>query len=125
MHIAKLLEKKDKFKHAWVDYKKAYDMVPHSWIITAMGILGLADSIIGLIKQSTSKWKTNLYTDGKLLGSVPIRTGIFQCDSFSPLLFIIALLRLTRILRETGMGYQLETNGANISHLFFMGDLKL
>ena len=40
----------------WVDYKKAYDMVTHSWIITAMGKVGLADNIIGFIKQSMNKW---------------------------------------------------------------------
>ena len=71
-----------------------------------------------------NKWKTNLYADGKLLGSVPIRRGIFQGDSFPPLLFI-ASLPLTHILRETGMGYQLEKNGAKVNHLFFMDDLKL
>ena len=69
--------------------------------------------------------ETNLYADGKLLGSVPIRRGLFQGDSFSPLLFVIALLPLTHILRETGMGYQLEKNVAKVNHLFFMDDLTL
>ena len=110
---------------AWVDYKEAYDMVPHSWIIVTLGMIGLVDNIIGLIKQSMNKWKTNLYVDGKLLGSVPIRRGIFHGDSFSPLLFVIALLPLTHILRKTGMGYQLEKNGAKVNYLFFMDDLKL
>ena len=90
-----------------------------------MEMLGLADNIIGLIKQSMNKWKTKLYADGKILGSVPIRKGIFQGDSFSPLLFVIALLPLSHILRETGMGYQLEKNGAKVNHLLFMNDLKL
>ena len=75
----------------WVDYKKAYDVVPHSRIITTMGMVGLADNIIGLVKQSMNTWKTNLYADGKLLGSVPIKRGIFQGDLFSPLLFVITL----------------------------------
>ena len=109
---------------AWVDCKKAYDMAL-SWIITTMTMIGLADNIIGLIKQSMNRWKTNLYADGKLLGSVPIRRGIFQVDQFSPLLFVIALLSLSHILRETGMGYQLEKNGSKVNHLFFMDDLKL
>ena len=39
-----------------VDYKNAYDMVPHSWITTTMGKVGLADNIIGFIKQSMNKW---------------------------------------------------------------------
>ena len=118
-------KRKTNLSMAWVDYKKAYDMVPHSWIIATRGMVGLADNIIGLIKQSMNKWKTNLYADGKLLGSVSIRRGIFQGDSFSPLLFVIALLPLTHILRETGMGYQLEKNEAKVNHLFFMDDLKL
>ena len=68
-----------------------------------MGMVGLADNIIGLIEQSVIKWKTNLYTDGKLLGSVPIKRGIFQGDPFSPLLIVISLLLLTHISRETRM----------------------
>ena len=102
------MKRKTVLSMPWVDYKKDYDMVPHSWIITTMGMVDLAANIIGLIKESVNKWKTNLYADGKLLGSVPIRRGIFQGDSFSPLLFVIALLPLTHILRDTGMGYQLE-----------------
>ena len=110
---------------AWVDYKKAYELAPHSSIITTMRMVGLADNIIGLIKQSMNKWKTSLYADGKLLGLVPIRRGIFQGALSSPLLVVIVLLPLTHILRETGKGYQLEKNGAKVNHLFFMDDIKL
>ena len=74
-------------------------------------MVGLADNIIGLIKQGINKWKTNLYADGKLHGSVPIMWRIFQGDSCSPLLFVITLLPLAHILKGTGMGYQLEKNG--------------
>ena len=93
--------------------------------ITTVGTVDLADNIIGYIKQSMSKRKTNLYADGKLLESVPIRTGIFQGDSLSPLQFVILLLPLTHILRETGMGYQLEKNGVKVNHLFFMENLRM
>ena len=118
-------KRKANLRMTWLDYRKTYNMVPHPWIIATMGMVGLADNITGLIKQSMNKWKTNLYPDGKLLGSVPIRRGIFQGDSFSPLLFEITLLPLTHVLRETGMGYQLEKNGAKVNHLFCMEDLKL
>ena len=76
MYIVTLQEKKDKSKHGLGGLQEGYDMAPHSWIITTMRMVGLADNIIGLIKQSMSKWKTNVYADGKLLGSVPIRRGI-------------------------------------------------
>ena len=51
MYIEKLQERKTYLNTACVEYKKAYNMVPHSWIINTMGMVGLADSIIGLIKQ--------------------------------------------------------------------------
>ena len=90
-----------------------------------MGMVGLTDNIVGLIKQSMYRWKTNLYADGKLLGSVPIRRGMFQGDSFSSLLIVITLLPLAHILTEIGIVYQLEKNGAKFNHLFLMDDLKL
>ena len=30
---------------AWIDYKKAYDMVPHSWIIECLDLFGAAENI--------------------------------------------------------------------------------
>ena len=100
-------------------------MIPHSWIIAAMIMVGLGDNIMGLIKKGMNKQNTNFYADGKLFGSVPIRRGIFQGDSFSPLLFVITLLPLTQILKESGMWYQLENNEAKVNHLLFMDDLRL
>ena len=88
-------------------------------------MVGIADNLIDFIKKSMGSWRTNLFSNGKLLGTVDINRGIFQGDSFSPLLFVIALIPLTYVLRETRMGYQLEKNGPKISHMLFMDDLKL
>ena len=48
-------KRKTSLRMGWVDYKKTYDMVPHSWIITTVGMVVLADNIIGLIKESMTK----------------------------------------------------------------------
>ena len=48
-------KRKTNLSMACMDYKKAYDMVPHSWIVATMRMVGLADNIIGLIKQSINK----------------------------------------------------------------------
>ena len=29
----------------WIDYNKAYDMVPHSWIIECLDLVGVAENI--------------------------------------------------------------------------------
>ena len=33
---------------AWIDYKKAYDMVPHSWIIDCLEAVGINEEILRL-----------------------------------------------------------------------------
>ena len=70
-----------------------------------------------------SKWMVQLTSSGEILGTVNIRRGIFQGDSFSPLLFVICMIPLTEILRKVKMGYTLDD--IKINHLFFMDDLKL
>ena len=42
---------------AWIDYKKAYDMVPHPWIIECLDLFGVAENIKSLLVNSMEKWK--------------------------------------------------------------------
>ena len=37
---------------AWIDYKKAYDMVPHSWLLETVKMVGIADNIVELLEKS-------------------------------------------------------------------------
>ena len=106
---------------AWVDYKKAFDMVPLSWIIKCMRILGVAQNMIGLVQNSMDKWKTVLTAGSKVLGEV----NIFQGDSLSPLLFVLSLIPLTLVLRKLRASYDLGNGNGLVNHLLFMEDLKL
>ena len=45
---------------AWIDYKKAYDMVPHSWIIECLDLFGLTENFKSLLVNSMEKWKVML-----------------------------------------------------------------
>ena len=60
-----------------------------------------------------------------MLGTVKIRRGIFQGDSLSPLLFVLAMVPLTLILRKTKIFYETKKGGGKINHLMFMDDIKL
>ena len=92
---------------AWIDYQKAYDMVPHSWILECARMFGLAKNIVTLIENSMANWKTVLTSNQEVLGTVDINRGIFQGDSLSPLLIVIIMIPLSLILRDTRAGYQL------------------
>ena len=50
---------------------------------------------------------------------------MFQGDSLSPLLFVIALILVTIILRILKQGYSFGKGKERLNHLLFMDDLKL
>ena len=77
---------------AWIDYKKAYDMVPHSWIIECLNLFGVAENIKSLLVNSMEKRKVMLCSGNSELGEVEIKRGFFQGDSPSPLVFVLALI---------------------------------
>ena len=108
----------------WIDYQKAYDMLPHSWIIQTMELTGMATNVISLMKRSMQTWNTRLEYLGEEIAVVDIRRGIFQGDSLSPLLFITALIPLSVLLREARQGYKFR-QGRKVNHLLYMDDLKL
>ena len=45
---------------AYIDYKKAYDMVPHSWILEMMEVKWVAKNVGSLIRRSLSNCCTAL-----------------------------------------------------------------
>ena len=86
---------------AWIDYRKAYDMIPHTWIHECLDMFGIAGNVKQFIMNSMSKWKVEFTSMGESLGDVPISCGIFQGDSLSPPLLVLCIVRLTLILRKT------------------------
>ena len=110
---------------AWIDYKKAYDMVPHSWIVEGLGLFGVAENIKSLLVNSMQKWKVMLCSGNSELGKVEIKRGIFQGDCSPLLVFVLALIPLSLILRKAKAAYEFSENKEKINHLLFMDDLKL
>ena len=45
---------------AWIDYGKAYDMVPHSWIIECLDLFELTENIKSFLVNSMEKRKVML-----------------------------------------------------------------
>ena len=120
-------KEKKNLSMAWIDYRKAFDSVPHSWIIEVMEIFKVCPSINKFVADSMLRWRTKLclyYEGGALItDSIIIKRGIFQGDSLSPLLFCMALFPLTHLLNQQRLGYVVHNQC--ISHLLYMDDLKL
>ena len=82
----------------WIDYKKAYDIVPHLWIKECLELFGVAKNINTLLVHSMEKWIVVLCAGNSELGEVAIKRGVFQGDPLSPLLFVLASIPLPLIL---------------------------
>jgi hypothetical protein len=93
---------------AWMDYQKAFDSVPHSWVEKSIELVGLNSKIVRFCKLSMDKRKTalQLKTKQEVMNSQPIqiRRGIFQGDSLLSLLFCIALAPLTHYVNRADCG---------------------
>ena len=118
-------QRKKNLETVWIDYRKAYDSVPHTWIQFCLQLFQVAKNICSFISQVMVQWHTQLFCNNHLLGTVRIQCGIFQGDSFSPLLFVLALMPLTLILRKCAGGYQLGNEHHHVNHLLYLDDLKL
>ncbi|XP_068240908.1 uncharacterized protein [Palaemon carinicauda] len=69
--------------------------------------------------------KNILKSSGIRLAEVNIRRGIFQGDSLSLLLLIVAMIPMPKVLQKMDAGYQLKKRSNKIKHLMFMDDIKL
>ena len=52
--------KKKNVSTVWVDYKKAFDSVPHSWIRRCLQMYKIHPVLITFIEQSMNHWKISL-----------------------------------------------------------------
>ena len=105
---------------AWIDYRKAYDFVPHSWILECLDMLGIADNVRSFLEKSMKKWKLLLNSNGSDLCEVDVNRGIFQGDSLSPLIFVICMIPLSLLLRKVKPSYEWGRREFKLNHLLFI-----
>ncbi|KAL1447680.1 hypothetical protein WDU94_000543, partial [Cyamophila willieti] len=120
----------------YIDYKKAYDLVPHTWIIYTLKLYKINPIIIRFLENAMKKWNINLVLSNNRSSdqtwenaiNIKINRGIFQGDSASGLLFCLVLNPLSTILKkEKNLGFLIKGNNIqyNVSHLMYMDDIKI
>ena len=63
---------------AWLDYRKAYDLIPHSWLKECLNMFGFAENVKKLLSNSMKQWCTELTAGGEEIGNVKLSRGIFK-----------------------------------------------
>ena len=71
-------KRRTNFAMAWIDYRKAYDFVPHSWVLECLDMFSIADNVRSFLKKSMKKWKILLNLNGSDLCDVDVSRSIFQ-----------------------------------------------
>ena len=93
------------------DYKKAFDSIPHKWLIEALRLAKVPHELIKPIMQLTSKWasKVYLHSQGPTIETdiVKYLTGVLQGDCLALLLFILSVNPLAHLLTECADGYDI------------------
>ena len=117
-------KKHNNLAKAWIDCKKAYDIVPHSWISEYLEMFDIDNNAQYFLNNSMTSWKLDLNASGKTLGEVDIRRGNSQGHSLSPLLFVLYMVPL-RLLRRAKTGYEWGNKEFKLNHLLFLDDLNL
>ena len=111
----------------WIDYKKAYDSITHSWLTEILDLYKIDDQTRFFITYLMKNWHTKIHLPHDA-GCISIEEifflrGIFQGDSLSPLLFCLALTPISNILKRNNVGYMIQRR--KVSHLLYMDDLKI
>ena len=74
--------------------------------LECLDLFGVAENIKSLLLNSMEKWKVMLCSGNSELGEVEIKRGIFQGDSLSPLVFALAVIPLSLIVRKAKAAYE-------------------
>jgi len=66
---------------AWVDFKKAFDSVRHSWLLEVLQMYKFSPALITFLSASTKMWNTNLTANGNLM-------FISRVESFKKIVYL-------------------------------------
>ena len=77
----------------WFDYRKAFDSVPHRWIIKALELAKVPNKILIAIRNMMDLWATkdNLFANNTSIetNTTNYITGVLQGDSLSLIICMI------------------------------------
>ena len=110
---------------AWIDYRKAFHLVPDNSVNEYMEIFGIAENLKTFLQKSMQQWRLSLTANGEDLGEVKFKRGIFEEDSLLPLLFVLSMVPLSLILKKVNLCYKWGKTKYKLNHLLFLDDLKL
>jgi len=84
-----------------IDAEKAFDKVPHPFMIKTLAKVGIEGTFLNIIKAIYEKPTANIILNGEKLKAFSLQSGTRQGCPLSPLLFNIVLEVLATAIRRT------------------------
>ena len=114
---------------AWVDVRKAYDSVDHTWLAKVMRIHHFPKWFCGAISHLAASWNTKIVAvmkQGPEISSlIRFIKGLPQGHALCPRLFTLCLNPVAWLLGATE-GYRLSKPiRTKVTHLLYIDDLKV
>ena len=112
----------------WVDVRKAFDSVSHSWLIKMLLIHRFPTKLVKLFTSIMQNWSVRIaipVKDGCVESAVIFLTnGILQGDSYCPDLYMLTMNTQSWVIRSSE-GYKLAAPiSQKITHTLYIDDLK-
>ena len=93
----KLLEEGKDICAVFLDYRKAFDSVPHRPLIEKLKGVGLNPHIIAWLSDYLTSRKQRVVVDGSISSSTEVLSGVPQGSILGPLLFLIYIDGITKV----------------------------
>lgn len=131
--VMKQVEKQQRnISSCYIDYQKAFDSIPHSWLLKVLDIYKIDPYIKKFLYMVMQTWRTTIQLNTNKIkieiNNIQIKRGIFQGDSLSALWFCLSLNPLSNILNNTTYGFKIKCRNNSefkINHLLYMDDIKI
>ncbi|CAA9998994.1 unnamed protein product [Nesidiocoris tenuis] len=110
---------------AFIDFRRAFDSVPHGPLWGKLAGLGVSARFLRLLRSLYENASFSVLVGDKTTRRFPIAEGILQGDTLSPLLFALYLADFDEFLKTKGITGVHIDNATELLSLFYADDLAL
>lgn len=120
---------------AWIDFSKAFDSLPHSyvaWLIRSLRLGKIGEIYLDFLSKVRVRFEASVNGKRQVSKLLRVLSGVPQGDAFSPLMFCLSVAPISFALNTANVkdGYVADFGNPDVgrldfNHLMYVDDLKL